>query len=492
MISTAVFLTARRSINATRRPSRTPTAIDKLGVALCRDACPIHQRAQGYLALVAEGRYADAYRTILEDNPFPSICGRVCNHRCEEACNRAQADGPVNIMAIKRFVADWAWSHPDEATPWLKKTDENAAASEPKPLAGKRVAIVGAGPAGLACAQDLVRMGCDVTVFEALPVPGGMMRVGVPAHRLPPQVVQREIDAIIAQGVDLRLNQRVDDIEALLDEYEAVFVAIGAHVGAKLPIPGNDLPGVLQGTQFLREAGLANSIIPDDQTVDPLSGPRSLIQGKRVLVLGGGNVAIDTAMTAIRLGAAWVGMTCLEGREQMPAHVWEVREAEEEGIQVYPARTFKEITNQDGKVTGVRTAKVNFRGFIEGRPDFDEFPNTEEVIPADIVIFSIGQRVEFELPETGGVSARRASGNRQDQPRHQRAGHICRRRCGHWHSLHRDGDRGRSSRGALDLGLPGTSRPPVGRYCLQATRQIEPGGGRSTNCQRRCFASLPH
>ena len=230
-----------------------PTQSTSSEFALCRDACPIHQRAQGYLALVAEGRYADAYRTILEDNPFPSICGRVCNHRCEEACNRAQADGAVNIMAIKRFIADWAWEHPDEATPWLKKTGDEGVANAPMPLAGKRVAIVGSGPAGLTCAQDLVRLGCDVTVFEALPVAGGMMRVGVPAHRLPPQVVQREIDAIIAQGVDLRLGQRVDDIEALLEEFEAVFVAIGAHAGVKLPIPGNDLPGVMLGTQFLRE-----------------------------------------------------------------------------------------------------------------------------------------------------------------------------------------------------------------------------------------------
>ena len=146
---------SRRKAIYKRYPQAIPNAyaIEKLGIAPCRDACPIHQRAQGYLALVAEGRFADAYRTILEDNPFPSICGRVCNHRCEDACNRAQADAPVNIMAIKRFVADWAWAHPDEATPWLKKSDDSPVASQPRPLAGKRVAIVGAGPAGLTCAR---------------------------------------------------------------------------------------------------------------------------------------------------------------------------------------------------------------------------------------------------------------------------------------------------------------------------------------------------
>jgi heterodisulfide reductase subunit A-like polyferredoxin len=380
-----------------RYPQAIPNAyaIQKQGVALCRDACPIHQRAQGYLALVAAGRYADAYRTILEDNPFPSICGRVCNHRCEEACNRGQFDAPVNIMAIKRFVADWAWTHTEEVASRMGGTVADP--SQSLPLGGKRVAVVGAGPAGLTCAQDLARQGCAVTVFEALPVAGGMMSVGVPAHRLTPAVVQREIEAIKQQnpGIEIKLNQRVDDVEALLREYDAVFVAIGAHGGVKLPIPGNDLPGVLLGTEFLREVGLANSAAGiADPGVDRLAGLRSRIHGRRVLVLGGGNVAIDTAMTAVRLGASWVGMTCLEGREQMPAHAWEVREAEEEGIEVFPARTFKEVTQSDGQVSGVRTAKVDFRGFVEGRPDFDEFPGTEEVIPADVIIFAIGQRIE--------------------------------------------------------------------------------------------------
>ena len=353
-------------------------AIEKRGVAPCRDVCPIHQRAQGYLALVAEGRYAEAYRTILEDNPFPSICGRVCSHRCEEACNRAQVDSAVNVMGVKRFVADWAW---ETLTPVPSPKKGEGGDGD-----GKRVAVIGAGPAGLTCARDLIRLGCTVTVFEALPVPGGMMRVGVPAHRLPHEVVDREINAILAEGIELKLNQRVDDIEALLKEYEAVFVAIGAHGGIKLPIPGADLPNVLLATEFLRDTSLKGPSQSDQLSV---------IRGKRVLVLGGGNVAVDTAMTAVRLGASWVGMTCLEGRGQMPAHEWELREAEEEGIHVYPARTFKEVTHDEGgKVTGVRTVNVNFRGFIEGRPDFDEFPETEEVISADVVIFAIGQRVE--------------------------------------------------------------------------------------------------
>ncbi len=368
-------------------------AIEKRGVAPCRDACPIHQRAQGYLALVAEGRFADAYRTIIEDNPFPSICGRVCSHRCEEACNRAQFDAPVNVMGIKRFVADWAWKNsPSPITPLPAGEGQGE-----RVLTSKKVAVVGSGPAGLTCARDLVRLGCAVTVFEALPVPGGMMRVGVPAQRLPHDVVQREIDAILSEGITLKLNQRVEDVEALRDEYDAVFVAIGAHGGVKLPIPGTDLPGVRLATEFLRQVSL--------------QGPAALrqgIQGKRVLVLGGGNVAVDTAMTAVRLGAAWVGMTCLESLSQMPAHEWELRDASEEGIQILPARTFKEVTNEDGQVTGVRTVNVNFRGFIEGRPDFDEFPETEEVVPAEVVIFAIGQRPESECLK----QARRMRGGR--------------------------------------------------------------------------------
>jgi heterodisulfide reductase subunit A-like polyferredoxin len=357
-------------------------AIEKRGISPCREACPIHQRAQGYLALVAEGRYADAYRTILEENPFPSICGRVCSHRCEESCSRSQLDASVNIMAVKRFVADWAWDNLTAQTiaDWSK-----VARTADQPLAGKKIAVVGSGPAGLTCAQDLTRMGGTVTVFEALPVPGGMMRVGVPAHRLPPDVIQREIDAILDLGVKLVLNQRIANVEELLGQYDAVFTAIGAHGGVILPIPGADLDDVLLATDLLRQTSIQGPGKYQDK-----------LGRKKVLVLGGGDVAVDAAMTALRLGADWVGMTCLEGREQIPAHSWELIDAEEEGIEIFPARTFKEITNVNGAVTGVRTAKVNFRGFIEGRPDFDEIAGTEETIPADVVIFAIGQRPESD------------------------------------------------------------------------------------------------
>ncbi len=368
-----------------RYPQAIPIAyaIEKAGVSPCRDACPIHQRAQGYVALIRKGRFADAYRTILEENPFPSICGRICNHRCEDACSRGQVDAPLNLMALKRFAADWAWEQrlAGAFEPPVRLAEEST---------GDRVAVVGAGPAGLTCAQDLARKGHAVTVFEALPVPGGMMRVGIPSFRLGGEALEREIDDILAQGVELRLNHRVEDVQALLtDGFGAVFVAIGAHGGVRLPIPGADLPDVHTATDFLREARLEIECVS-------AKGWSARIKGRRVLVLGGGNVAIDAAMTAVRLGAGWVGMACLEDRHQMPSHAWEVRDAEEEGVSVSPARTFREILSVDGHVAGVACTQVVFHGFKDGRPDFDVLPGTEEEIPADLVIFAIGQHPESD------------------------------------------------------------------------------------------------
>jgi heterodisulfide reductase subunit A2 len=379
------LLSTRKAIYK-RYPQAIPNAfaIEKRGEAPCRNACPIEQRAMGYVALIREKRFADAYRTIKEDNPFPSVCGRVCNHRCEEACTRTEIGSePVNIMHFKRFVSDWAFTHPEE----IQKVYASGVQKAPDTSgAGKKVAIVGAGPAGLTSANDLILKGYSVTVFEALPAPGGMMRVGIPEYRMPYDLLQREIDEIISRGVELKLNNRVDDVAGLLKDFDAVFVAAGAHIGIKLPIPGNDLPDVHITTDFLREVSLTGT-----------SSIRSKIANKRVLVLGGGNVAIDAAMSSVRLGASWVGMSCLESREKMPAHDWEVRDAKDEGIDVYPSRTFKEVTNKDGHITGVRTVDVNFRGFIEGRPDFDEIPGTETVIPCDVVIFAIGQRPDLTL-----------------------------------------------------------------------------------------------
>src|SRR5512139_2729084 len=219
-----------------RYPQAIPNAfaIEKRGEAPCRNACPIEQRAMGYIALIREKRFADAYRTIKEDKPFPSVCGRVCNHKCEEACTRGEnGHEAVNIMHLKRFVTDWAFAHPEE----VQKA--YAAGIQKSPDAtglGKKVAIIGSGPAGMTAANDLIAKNFAVTVFEALPAAGGMMRVGIPEYRLPYTLVQREIDEIVARGVELKLNSRVEDASALLSEYNAVFVATGAHIGLKTGI----------------------------------------------------------------------------------------------------------------------------------------------------------------------------------------------------------------------------------------------------------------
>jgi heterodisulfide reductase subunit A-like polyferredoxin len=361
-------------------PQATPNAyaIEKRGIAPCRDACPAGQRAQGYIALIREGRYQDALRTIKEDNPFPAICGRVCNHACETACSRGKLDEPLNIHGLKRFASDWAYSQPRQA---------------PSPVPRQysdRVAIVGSGPCGLTAAQDLCKLGYPVTIFESLPVAGGMMRVGVPEFRLPAAMIDREVQDILDLGVELRLNSPVEKLEALLDQgYRSVLVAVGAHDGIKLPIPGADLSGVMLNTSFLRDVRLGN---PPD------------ITGKRVMVLGGGNVAIDVARSAARLGAREVHMACLETREKMPAHQWEVEEAEAEGIVLHPARTFKQILdNGNGQVAGVECLNVTFMEFTASGLKLETEAGSEHILECDVLIFSVGQRAGLDFLKESGV-----------------------------------------------------------------------------------------
>jgi heterodisulfide reductase subunit A-like polyferredoxin len=364
-------------------PQAVPNAfaIEKLGISPCRDACPAGQRAQGYIALIREGRYEDALRVIKEDNPFPGICGRICNHRCEDACNRALIDEPINIHALKRFVTDKVYENPRQPVEPAER------------IFPQRVAIIGAGPCGLTAAQDLVRLGYGVTVFEALPVAGGMLRVGVPEYRLPSHIIEREVEDILDLGVELRLNTRVNDLEQLFDEgFDSVLIAVGAHEGVRLPIPGADLEGVLVNTIFLRDVRLGN--------------PPEL--GKRVLVLGGGNVAVDCARTAVRLGSE-VHMACLEPRDAMPCHAWEADAAEEEGVTIHPDRSFTRITNKNGRAAGVECTNVTNFSFDEsGRLSVETEPGSEHVIEADTVIFSVGQRAGLAfIPEDTGVGTTR-------------------------------------------------------------------------------------
>ena len=362
-------------------PQAVPNAfaIEKKGIAPCQDACPVGQRAQGYVALIREGRYEEALRVIKEDNPFPGICGRICNHRCETACNRNLVDEPVAIAALKRFVTDKMYAKPYEPPqPAQRKVEE-------------RVAIIGAGPCGLTAAKDLVQAGYGVSVFEALPVAGGMLRVGVPEFRLPTWIIDREVQEIIDLGVDLRLNTRVEDLDDLFSErFDAVLIAVGAHEGKRLPIPGVNHPDVLISTRFLRDVRL---------------GENPNLKNRHVLVLGGGNVAMDCARTAVRLGAEQVDVACLESRETIPADQEELEEAEKEGITLYPGRSFNRVLAENGLLIGIEAVDVKFMRFEEdGSLTLETIPDSEHILDCSSIIFAIGQHPNLSfISEDSGV-----------------------------------------------------------------------------------------
>jgi heterodisulfide reductase subunit A-like polyferredoxin len=374
-------------------------AIEKAGVAPCRDACPAGQRAQGYIALIREGRYADALRTIKEDNPFPAICGRICDHRCETACSRNKVDEPVNIRGLKRFVVDQEYARPRVAPQPLPRTRD------------ERVAIIGGGPCGLTAAQDLVRLGYGVTVFEALPAAGGMLRFGVPAHRLPAEVIDREIQDIVDLGVELRLDTPVASLDALFaDGFKAVLIAVGAHEGVRLPIPGNTLDGVLINTDFLKNVRLADlQRARGDAAAAAGVDPRSQVAGQRVIVVGGGDVAVDVARSALRLGACEVRMAVRGSSGGMPASAAEQKAAREEGVQIEIGLNFLEVVDDgQGRVAGLKCERARFEAGADGRRTAIVEPGSEFVMPGEVLIFSVGQRVGLGfVPGDAGVSVTR-------------------------------------------------------------------------------------
>ncbi len=342
-------------------------AIEKRGVAPCRDACPAGQRAQGYIALIAQGRYREALRVIQEDNPFPSVCGRTCHHPCEQSCARSWVDEPVNIMMLKRFVVDFALAYGREKVSPVPRT---------RP---EWIAIVGAGPAGLTAAHDLDRMGYGVTVYEALAVAGGMMRVGIPAHRLPKGVLQQDIDDILALGINLKTNTPIRDPLALLKEgYNAVCLATGVSVrDHSLGIEGEEAEGVLSAATFLRKVNLGEPV-----TI-----------GTRVAVIGGGITALDAAAVARRLGAEKVYLTLDRPRGELPAYQWEVEAAEAEGIQIFERTTATRILSANGKVCAIELAQSGEGTIIDphGRRRPTIKPGTEFTLEVDTVIGTVGQ-----------------------------------------------------------------------------------------------------
>lgn len=350
----------------------------------CAGSCPADIDVPRYVRLVHEKKYSEATAVIREKVPFPKILGHVCHHPCESSCRRGEINAPIAIRNLKRVAAE-----KDTLRLWEKNVVR-------KPSTHKRVAVVGAGPAGLTAAFYLVKAGHAVTVFDAMPEAGGMMRYGMPAYRLPRNVLDEEIEEIVRFGVTIQTDTKVESLEKLMSDegYDAVLVAVGTHAGQKLPIAGNDLPGVLDGLAFLKAVNLGQAVSV----------------GEKIVVLGGGNVAFDCARVALRLGAAAVTIACLERKDQMPAACDEIEEGEEEGITVQPMRTFTRILEADGRVAGVACLEVQSFEFDEdGHVDIDVIKGSEHVLDADMVIFAIGQRPEvpdafgLELDERGRV-----------------------------------------------------------------------------------------
>ena len=387
--------------------------VTKRGTSPCKNTCPAETSAQGYIALIQAGRYQEALDVVKEYNPFPASVGRVCNHPCEEKCNRGKLDSPVAICSLKRFVADWVYEHRDELNKEVRslefgvRSHKDEEGERPK----AKVAIVGAGPAGLSCAHQLSRMGYQTTIFEALPVAGGMMRVGIPSYRLPRDVLQREIDEILNHPlVALKLNTPIRNINSLLDAgYSAVFLAMGAHEAQKLGIPGEETSGVHHGVPFLQAVSLAerHGVMEgfEDRFLIAFGIPIAPKVGEKTIVIGGGNVAIDAARTALRLGAKEVSILYRRSRDEMPANSWEIEAAEREGIKIQILTAPVEVVAKGGRVSGVRCIKMEL-----GEPDASgrrrpmPIEGSEYVIPADAMIAAVAQAPEISfLDESHGL-----------------------------------------------------------------------------------------
>jgi len=332
----------------------------------CKSACPIGIDVPQYTYLIAQGRYAEAAAVVREKAPLPSILGHACARPCESECRRGQVDEAISICALKRF----AMEHDKEI--WRARVKVN-------PPTGKRVAIIGSGPAGLTAAHYLAKLGHSITIFESMPELGGMMRYGIQEFRLPKKVLQKDLEEIVKLGVEVKTNTPIKEslnIEHLKNEgYDAILVATGLQVSSILKVEGFDLEGVLGGLDFLRNHRLGKDVKV----------------GERVLVVGGGNVAMDVSLTALRLGAKQVQVACLETREEMPAFTWEVQQAFEEGIAINNSWGIKKILGDGEKVAGAELIHCLSVFDQEGRfnPSYDE--SVTRTLNADMIIFAIGQ-----------------------------------------------------------------------------------------------------
>ena len=333
----------------------------------CNHACPAGENIQAWLHEAEEGGegYERAWRKLVEDNPFPAIMGRVCYHPCETDCNRAQLDESVGINSVERFLGDeaikqgWSFDPPPEPS-------------------GKRVLVVGAGPSGLSAAYHLTRFGHRVTIHEAGPMAGGMMRFGIPKYRLPRDVLDAEVKRILELGVELRLNTKVTNVEESMKDggFDAAFLAVGAHIGKRAYVPAGEAAHILDAVSLL----------------ESMEGEEKPLLGRRVVVVGGGNTAMDAARTAKRLGATDAVVVYRRTRERMPAHEFEVEEAEEEGVMMRWLETIKQVAG--GKAI-VEKMELDETGFPQPTGELEE-------LEADSVILALGQEADLSLLE--GVS----------------------------------------------------------------------------------------
>lgn len=352
----------------------------------CRVACPTGVNVKAYLGLIASGKFEQALEVVKRTNPLPGICGRVCTYPCEADCRRGDIDNSVTIRILKRFIADYELKNIKK----LKlKIDKKVESIDYKK---KYVAIVGSGPAGLTAANDLIRLGYGVTIFETLAIPGGMLSVGIPSYRLPRDVIGAEIKSIKNLGVKIKTNTKIKDVDKLFKNgYNAVFLAIGAHKGLKLNIPGEDeFEGIVDCISFLKKVNLGDK----------------KNSGKKVIVIGGGNAAIDSARTSLRLGVDEVTIVYRRSKKEMPADKVEIYEAEFEGVKINFLAAPVKILGKNGKVVGMECIKMRL-----GEPDKSgrrrpiPIKGTEFTIKADMIISAISQKPDLDfLPKNHGFN----------------------------------------------------------------------------------------